>query len=1347
MSQASEQPQTVAAPRAYLEAAKALDLVGRRAGQTYVVVTRNLNGLVGPFAIGQEIAVPELLAMVAKATGTELSAAGDVPVFQHERPDELEQALSDVTAGDVQKRRCAAFALGESQRLVAAAPLMHAVSDENRSVSRAALLALASLEGDFYVDRWPGRLSVFELPDVTLDVDPLMWLIEDGAEPASREWLAAVSVLGRARNGELSRSAWWNIYARRQGTILATIRALGRCGDRDMRNPLESHLRSVTTNVEADRFEAAAALAKIGEVRRLVQSDPESTAVGIRCAAAYGLGFSGTAETLDALKRMLADPDSRVAELAALSLGRHDSEEAVELLGRTLNGQHAPMPVRAAAANALGRSTRPGAAAALATETKAAEPVVAAAAADALGTVGGPRAVKALAPLLDADDRWLVAAAGRALASLGPTDASGKLASLLADANTDLEVRIAIAIGLGQSRAPEAAGPLSTVAVDEDADLRLRQYAARSLAMLADRAGQATLRTFLDGDPPLQLRLLALRHLDLGDPHETVGTLTWWATHGKPRHEQATAYERIGEIGTPEGTRFLAGGYETFDNYTRWTCIWPLIRNESRPVRRALIELLRGSRRRTQRTNAAIALGGPGTAHAAPPDPDAVDALIAACEDPAESVRVAAADSLGLIGDLPAAPALIKALQRGQSVRVAHHALRALRSRELASLPQVRTALEQARRTRRDCGAPGGPSLADQPANSFVLRCFDRDYDDLSLPNLSYESALCADGTGRIIQWGSHGRRYDSPQTGLTWLFDVKAGNWRRPAPKQEPPGICMTRGIVCDTTRGLVMATRVPTGMGGHGYVMYLRKFAAFSVPWVFDIAAGEWYPMRPAPHPGSAGYVGACFDWRNDAVLVLKNGVQVYDTHANTWTSLAPEPRPDVVRGCPPSAYDPVSGRLVVVTGADERGRAMTWAYDLAANTWTDLNSSNPPPALGDAPMIYDSANDAMLAFKRGGGRTSVYAYHPRENRWESLPAANPSPDYALFDAAYDPVNNVTVLCGGEDASCSGEPGVRETWTYRYRPAAKKTVGASNAPRALRLDISSDGAVRLSWSRPVAEAHGYHVYRGTGDHPWVADFRRITEKPLQTTEFTDPEKLGSAVHYYRVVPVGPDGEEGFASNIVRTQPLPVREVFAARGSDGSVGLSWTCSAGPAVAGYNVYRAPAEPLDLWSEHFDPMTNAGEFVKLNDKVVEETSFADRPGDDVTPCAETSWAPFQAYVVRAVNVLGVESGPSPATLSIPAPPGPLVVVPLEDGGRLVVSGASGSAPLAGCHLYRLDCYRGDLIFRGHGAPHAGTVFVDDQTWPVGDRQAYYVVPVDELGQLGVPSSPGWGREMP
>ena len=1357
MTEALSTPQNVAAPRAYLEATPALELAAKHAGEWYAVIPRSFDGLVGPFRVGQALQAKELLQAVARATGTELTLAGDIPVFQSPDTSALKKTLAAMTSTDPQERRRGAFQLGQIQRLDVVAPLMKTLNDPDSSVRRAALLALGALEGDFQHSKWPGRMSLFELPDVPLDVDTLLWLAEEGAEPGGQEWRAAVSILARAREGQLPRSAWWNVWRKTPGTIAPTVWALGHCGDPDMRRPLEQILQRPATNVAGDRFLAAAAIGKIGSAESLRRyalprsphPDPEA-----RCAAVYGLGFCRRTTTAgrssetaaDALRDLLEDPDPRVKELAVLSLGRLDTAGAVGLLIQLLIGEQADPALGAAAAQCLARSAHTEAHEALRTAAKCEDPAIRRGAAEALGELGGPATVETLDALLHDKQRYVVAAAGRALAAIGSDSAAPKLAALLTDSGTDLEVRIAVAIGLGQSRSPKAEPPLSEVALDPHADRRLREYAVRSLAMLADRAGQPTLRRLIEADPPVRMTLLPLRHLHLGDAAETTAYLQWWATHGGPRHEQAMASERIGELGTPEGTRFLAGGYNVFDNYTRWACIWPLVQNESTPVRRTLTELLTRSRRRTQRTNAAIALGGRGTAGSAPPDPDVVDALMAACEDPAESVRIAAADSLGLIGEPCAAPALIKLLEHGESVRVIHHALRSLRNRELAALPEARAALERVRGAPHDCGAPGGPSLVDQPANSFVLRRFPNDYDDLSLPNMTYESALSADGAGQIIQWGSHGRRYDTPQTGLTWVFDVKAGTWRRPAPTQEPPGICMTRGTVCDPIRGLVMATRVPTGMGGHGYVMYLRKFTAFSVPWVYDVAAGEWYAMRPAPHPGSAGYVASCFDWRNDAMLLVKNGMQVYDTHANTWTSLASESEPDEMHSCPPNAYDPVAGRLVVVIGADEQGRARTWAYDLPTNRWSDLDPADPPPALGNAPMVYDRANDVTLAFHRTGGETRVYAYHPRENRWESLPAAHPSPDYALFDAAYDPVNNVTVLCGGEDASCSGEPAVRETWTYRYKPANPDPAGSPAAPLMLSLDISDDAVVTLSWE-PFHQLQDYHVYRGTGEHPWTAAFERITKTPLSANTFTDAKKLGPRVHYYQVRALGADGAERLCSNIVRTQPLPVRQVSVARAADGSTVLSWLPSAGPAVTGYNVYRAPAVPLDLWTEHFDPATNAGEFSKLNENLVEGTSFTCQADDIGEPGTETRWAPFGVYVVRAVNVLGVESGASPATLSIPGPPGPIRVVPTEDGARLVLCGPSRAKPLSGYHLYRLDCYRGDHVYRTRGAPHPGAVFVDRESWPAGDRQAYYVVPVDEAGQLGVPSSPGWGHDMP
>ncbi len=49
-----------------------------------------------------------------------------------------------------------------------------------------------------------------------------------------------------------------------------------------------------------------------------------------------------------------------------------------------------------------------------------------------------------------------------------------------------------------------------------------------------------------------------------------------------------------------------------------------------------------------------------------------------------------------------------------------------------------------------------------------------------------------------------------------------------------------------------------------------------------------------------------------------------------------------PDRVRNGP-GAYDPVTGRFVILAGADARGRSLTWDYDLSAGRWTGLRTES--------------------------------------------------------------------------------------------------------------------------------------------------------------------------------------------------------------------------------------------------------------------------------------------------------------------------------------------------------------------------------------------------------------------
>jgi HEAT repeat protein len=1348
------------APRAWMEAHRALTLLGRQTDQSYAVTPRDFEGLVGPFEVGAKLSVAEFLRAVAAATGTEIVWRGKVAVFQPPQTPagkkRFAAALADLRTGEAGKVRGAAFVLSESFRLEAVPPLVAALKSEDAAVRRSALLALAEFEGDFAHNEWPGRLSIFELPGVKLDVDTLMWVTEEAAAPGGSEWLGAVSLLGRAREGQLGRSIWWHPWGKTQGAIMPSIWAMGRCGDPDMRATLDKRMRRTFTNVHTDRFRTAEAVARMGMVGTLTKhANPKYPAL-VRCAAAYGLGLVGESKTaFEALKGMLKDRDARVRQVAVLSLVETNSPEAIGLLSKTLLDPKADVTLRCAAAGVIGSFSLDeikaiGAEELIAEAAKAKDPRVRAAVAEALGELGGVYSQGKLAGMLTDKDRWVRAAAGRALTSIGqfwasdralvtdiPYDKWAGFGARLLDSKADVEVRTAIAIGMGQGRDPEAAGLLAKVALNPKEDWRLRKYAARGLAMLANRAGQSELKKLLEMKRGA-ITDIPLRYLDLGGPARTTAYLAPWVTRGRGRSQQSCAIERVGELGTPEGVALLCAGFNAFNNYTRCTNAYSLQANQTAANRRAMIHLLKTSRRSGVRTNAALGLTGAR-------DPAAVDALVRALSDRSAGVRMAAINSLGNCGDPAAAGGLVKRMLEDKNLRVAHQALRALRMRGYAELGQVREAFEKVRGTDRDCGVPGGPPITQQKDNTWVLRKYYRTYGDLTLPNLTYESTISYDpGTRRMVQWGAHGRRSDAPQTGMTWVLDPRTATWVRPLSREEPPGTCCNRDIVTDEARGIVISPK--SGMGGHGWVMTLRKRAAYSVPWTYDVRKGQWYPMRPVYHPGSHGMVATCYDRRNDAIIVHGGRERIYDTHTNTWTTMrppAPYPREHSQQ---PGAYDPLTGRFIMVADRDSRGRGRTWAYSLAENRWTELKAKNPPPAMRQ-PMVYDSANDVMLAFRNSGGRFVVHVYHIRENRWEEMPASYPSPSYHMTDTVYDPVNNVTWMIGGWEWGQSGAVTTRETWTYRYRRASKPR--STGEPRGLRLlaPLKEDGPPQLKWGPPAGgQPAGYHVYRGEGPQPWTAKWTRLTKAPIKDAGLALAPRDLAKPYYYRVTAIGADGKESVPSLLARTRPVPVRRVFAARRADGSVRVTWEPSPGPVTAGYNVYRAAAPATNLWSRSVRLGDLAKQFVKITKKPVRGAGLVDRPGGDrPSPACETRWAPFYVYVVRAVSAHGLESGPSPATLSIPAAPGPVLVARLGDGRRLILSG-EGDSEVRGHHFYRMDVYKGDLIFRRNGAPSPGTVFVDTERWPVGHRRQYFVVPVDGAGQLGVPSSPGW-EELP
>jgi len=231
-------------------------------------------------------------------------------------------------------------------------------------------------------------------------------------------------------------------------------------------------------------------------------------------------------------------------------------------------------------------------------------------------------------------------------------------------------------------------------------------------------------------------------------------------------------------------------------------------------------------------------------------------------------------------------------------------------------------------------------------------------------------------------------------------------------------------------------------------------------------------------------------------------------------------------------------------------------------------------------------------------------------------------------------------------------------------------------------------------------------------------------------------------------------------------------------------VEVAWKRHPAGDVAGYNVYRADAEvytadQIAYTASHEDKAKRAGpapagsvkavgQFKKLTPKPVKGLSFLDKTVDLTSKGRKVTGKPLYAmtfygkpyeettrfnkdapayrfavcaYRVRAVNALGVESGPSPWFLTIPGAPENLFS--REEGGTVHLKwDANSEKQLKGYYVYRMNGRHvsRSKVSRLTPEPLAALKYgaaTDGET-----QRRFFVVAVDALGQEGVPSSPTW-----
>ncbi|MBA2226152.1 fibronectin type III domain-containing protein [Thermogemmata fonticola] len=654
---------------------------------------------------------------------------------------------------------------------------------------------------------------------------------------------------------------------------------------------------------------------------------------------------------------------------------------------------------------------------------------------------------------------------------------------------------------------------------------------------------------------------------------------------------------------------------------------------------------------------------------------------------------------------------------------------------------------------------PGAPRREAHPVNCWVLQS---PRPGQPVPDFPYEGSGGYDPLRR--RWIHHGGHDGIPQGFQTFLFDLESGRWEQRFPPTSPPGACCVDGAnVFDRVQGVFV--RFPGGSLGHGYQWSRGVKLKESHVWIYDPQTNEFINMRPEPY-GMKGRQSAPIGGLNSSgtydpehELVISFGGQsssgahqrlfAYDVYSNQLYILPAKQSPPARDGAA-LAYDRSQNRLVLFGSqylVDER----TWLYDFQTENWEALKLEPHPPAhkvtrdyCTIPRMAYDSRHQVLLlvVWKAQDGH-ETWVLDLKQRQWRKMnPVQEPSPSKSRSrNLDYDEERNLFILETSSDKT--NRP---EIWTYRY--AEQKQEKQLSAPQSLRALTDEEGGVQLAWSA-VGGAERYRIYRAVADKPWQTQFTLAGQTDSCT--WRDRAPSATATTWYRITAVDAQGRESPPSRRARSDP-PAPRRLTASATDKGVSLQWPAADQADIVGWHVYRGRVIPRTVrkgqpaaWRDN-DPEYDQPQFVEVQD-IVQWQRLTREPvrqthwHDTVTlrqksPDSDYPWTVY-AYVLRAVNRLGRESGPSPYVLTIPSEPRHVLCREVEDFAEI-----QWEPPLEknviGYHIYML---RGTWeIIRLTDQPIRETRY----RYRVGRQRVtrFWVTAVDHLGQEGQPSSPAW-----
>jgi N-acetylneuraminic acid mutarotase len=289
---------------------------------------------------------------------------------------------------------------------------------------------------------------------------------------------------------------------------------------------------------------------------------------------------------------------------------------------------------------------------------------------------------------------------------------------------------------------------------------------------------------------------------------------------------------------------------------------------------------------------------------------------------------------------------------------------------------------------------------------------------------------------------------------------------------------------------------------------------------------APGEWTQLvaknaaedLPDPRMGST----LTYDPATGRLLLFGgwNGTEFFDTvwsydlATNTWAGLDTGGNPPTARALHSVVYLPDTGQLLMFGGYNgSLYLGDTWAYDVAADSWTDLGPSGSVPEARDgASLVYNSSDKKVYLFGGWNGAreyNDTWVYDPPTNTWTELKPAGSVPAARDSQAmVFEAKTGKVILFGGWNQTTD----FGDTWVYD--PATNTWTDAAPAGEGPSSRALSQMACEASTGKVILFGGGTSGNVATADM-WVYDPAANTWAPIAPAATLPPARSGHALAY----------------------------------------------------------------------------------------------------------------------------------------------------------------------------------------------------------------------------------------